>query len=113
MLCSRYTSLEAAEAVLREAFQAGEGGDGWVCDEPLRGLGVSNRPFEVNETSRAPPQEAWGRLTVDLPPSAIDDHEAVYEDGEGLGSRAWLFPAILLNTPASMERDDLWAEEDD
>lgn len=48
MLGARCTGPEAAEAVLREGVQAGEGGDGWVCDEPFRDLRVSDRSFEVN-----------------------------------------------------------------
>jgi hypothetical protein len=103
-----YTSAEAAEAILCEGFQDGEGL--YLTTAGWRGVWLSDHPLDSNDTGRLHRPPAWVRVSLDLPEEAIAEYEWVCEEGS---YREWLIPAAIINAHATLAPYDKWADEDD
>jgi len=76
-----------ADAILREGFRDGEGS--YMTDAILRGVWLSEFPFDVNEGA-----EGNQLLQIDLPEEVAAQYEVIEE---GRPYREFLVPAEVLN----------------
>jgi hypothetical protein len=84
-----YHCTDAADAILRDGFQDGEGHYGFAT-LTLRGVFLSSVPFDVNEGATGDQI-----LEVTLPDNLdLDRYELVQE---GAPYREWCVPAAVLN----------------
>jgi hypothetical protein len=84
------TSIEAAEAILRDGFREGHPHWAFQHDLGISGVWLADHPVDENEGA----QRGDVLLAVDLPDHLRDDHELIEDDKP---SGTWIVPAAILN----------------
>ena len=97
MLLYHRTTKHAAESILRDGFQDGEGT--YMTTEWRRGVWLSDRPLDINEGARGDVL-----LRVELTCDEADLKHWEWRE-ESKTCREWLVPAALVNGQAKVAID--------